>query len=455
MRISSCFFVPVAMLCASAAAAAGPWTLHDAVGASHKLKLSGSFRTRYETLTGQFRPGLDDDDDILLFRTTLFAEYDFGPIRIGGELYDSRAYDVDPGSPVSNNEVNALEPAQLYIGVDLGEALGAGSATAVDAGRFTMELASGRLVTKENFRNTTNGFTGARLSWTGKGKQNVTLFATMPQIRRPEDKASILDNEVEWDDESSDYIFYGGVATLPKLVGPASFDVYFMALEEDDPGGRATRNRHLYTPGARLLLAPHPGGWDYEFEAAYQFGHIRASTAADAVRQDVSAGFVHAEVGRTFGGDFSPRLSAELDYASGDGSGGKYGRFDTLFGSRTSDFGPTSTYGPLGRANIISPRLTLETARGPWDSLLSYRAAWLASRSDSFASTGVRDPAGQSGHFAAHQVEVRVRRWLVKDLLRAELGGAALIDGEFLERAPNATGHGDTLYGYSALQLTF
>src|SRR3546814_4309816 len=59
-----------------------------------------------------------------------------------------------------------------------------------------------------------------------------------------------------------------------------------------------------------------PGHADYELEAAYQFGDIRASSTADAAKLDVSAYFVHAEVGYQFKAPWSPRVSVEYDLRS-------------------------------------------------------------------------------------------------------------------------------------------
>src|SRR3546814_6436384 len=97
-----------------------------------------------------------------------------------------------------------------------------------------------------------------------------------------------------------------------------------------------------------------PGHADYELEAAYQFGDIRASSTADAAKLDVSAYFVHAEVGYQFKAPWSPRVSVEYDLASGDKRGRNYGRFDSLYGPRRSDFGPTGISGQLSSAEHTS-----------------------------------------------------------------------------------------------------
>ena len=324
------------------------------------------------------------------------ARVSFGR-HVGGELIDARAYSADRSGSVGTGEVNALELVQAYLGFDLGDVLGKGSETALEMGRFTMDLGSRRLVSRNNFRNTTNAFAGARVRWQGAGKGSVTAFYTLPLIREPADKDSILANAVKWDRESFDLVFWGGFASQP-VGGGATLEAYVYALDEDDSPKLQTRNRHLYTPGLRLFTAPSAGRWDYELEAAYQFGHLRENATAQARKLAVSAYTIHGEVGYRFAAPWSPRLALEYDRASGDRRGGRYGRFDNLYGSRRSDFGPTSTFGALGRSNISSLGLRLDVAPDErWDGFLHYSANWLDSASDSFATTGGRDPDGGSG----------------------------------------------------------
>jgi len=211
-----------------------PWTLDEALGNPEGLKVNASVRARYEALGDQFRPGLDKNDDLVTIRTDVFAEYRNGPIRIGGELVDSRAYFGDPGSAISTGEVNAFEPIQAYVGADFGSAIGKGSSSSLDLGRFVLDLGSRRLVARNDFPNTTTAFTGARFQWRGAGKEKLTLFYTYPQQRLPDDKASLLDNKVTLDKESNALVFWGGLFTKPKIAGAANLDLYFFGLREKD-----------------------------------------------------------------------------------------------------------------------------------------------------------------------------------------------------------------------------
>lgn len=87
-----------------------PWSLEDALGAPADLRISGTFRIRHDSIEGQPRPGFNAADDTLNIRTTIFAEYSAGPLRFGGEIYDSRVYFADAGTPIGTNEVNVVEP---------------------------------------------------------------------------------------------------------------------------------------------------------------------------------------------------------------------------------------------------------------------------------------------------------------------------------------------------------
>jgi hypothetical protein len=428
--------------------------LQAAIGDPDHFKLSGSVRVRYEALDGQPRTGLAAQADQLAVRTTLAAEYHAKGWRIGGEVYDSRDYFDRTG--ITANEVNALELVQAYVGADLGDALGAGTSAQVLAGRMTLNLGSRRLVAADDYRNTTNGYTGLRADLKTPRGTTATFIYTLPQVRLPDDLPSLRKARVEWDRESFDLRLWGGIVARPRTLGAATLELSYFRLQESDSPGRATRNRDLHTLSARIIRDPAPGRWDFEVEGIAQFGHVRASAAATAPPLDVAASFIHADAGYTFAGPARLRVSVEYDRASGDGAGKRYGRFDTLFGMRRADLAPAGIYNAIGRANISTPGVRLEIAPAKrFDAFAVYRALWLADRRDAFSSTGVRDPAGRSGSFAGHQVEGRARYWLVPGVLRAEVNVVWLAKGRFLKTAPNAPATGNTRYVASGVTATF
>ena len=442
----------------AAAEEGGPPTLQDAIG-SDDFTISASVRTRYESYENPFRSSGAEAADLLSFRTIVQAEYDAGPIRIGGQLQDARAYWADAGTPLSTADVNALELVEAYVTAELGEALGGGSTTEVTAGRFLLGLGSKRLAASPGFRNTANGFTGVRVDWSNADRgQSLTAFYTLPQQRLPSDRASLLANDVEWDRESDDLRFWGGIFSTPLADTGTKLELYGYGLDENDRADRATRNRHLLTLGSRLYAPSAKGKVDFELEGAYQTGTIRASTAAAAPKLDVSAYTLVAEVGYTFDHPSKPRLSLFGDVASGDDPGSaSYNRFDTLFGIRRGEWGPSSSlYGPLSRNNIrdFGMRFEIKPSKRV-DGFIAARAAWLDERTDAFAKTGIRDATGQSGRQAGEQLEARGRSWVVPDFIQLDVGGAVLAKGNFLRSAPNVSNTRDTRYVYADLYFKF
>ncbi len=407
-------------------------------------KVSGSMRIRYEVVAGQVRPGFNASDDLVNLRTTLFAEHHSGPLRVGAELYDSRAWGGDRATPISTNEVDTFEPVQAYVALDLKtKALGP---VTVQAGRSFLNLGSRRIVAADDYRNTTNSYTGLRVDLAPVGVR-TTLIYVQPHLRLPDGIDAVLDNRHRIDRESPSLVLWGAAAARPRTLGPATLEGTYFHVEERDAAGRPTRDRSLDTVGVRVMLDPKAGAFDYEIELMRQGGDVSVSAAPGAARQAVSAGFLHADLGYTYSHPLRPRLSAELDWVDGDRAGGKYNRFDTLFGMRRTDFAAAGLYSAIGRANMITPGVRLELAPpGKWDALVTARALWLDAREDAFSTTGVRDATGRSGRYAGAQLEGRWRYWLVKDRLRAEADAAWLSKGRFLKTAPNAPRTGDEHY---------
>lgn len=153
---------------------------------------------------------------------------------------------------------------------------------------------------------------------------------------------------------------------------------------------------------------------------------------------------------------WSPHLSLEFDYASGDGRSGKFTRFDTLFGMRRADLAPAGIYNALGRANLIAPGLRVKVSPSKRiDAFTAHWPIWLASRLDSFSTPGVRDPSGNSGRFAGHQFEIRVRYWALPKRLRLEWNGLLLAKERFLKDAPNAVAGGNSFYNSFNATVSF
>jgi hypothetical protein len=402
------------------------------------FSLSGTSRLRYEAIEGQARTGYNTSDDLVNLRTTLLAEYREGPIRLAAELWDSRVYGGNARSPITTGEVNPVELVQAFVEARAAAPFGAGSTATVQAGRFLLNLGSRRLVAADDYRNTTNGYTGLRADVAWRSGWTATAVYALPQQRRPDDPADLRSNAVALDREGFDLVLWGGLVSRARAIGTTMIETSFFHLGERVRPGRPTRDRSLNTLALRLIRNPVSGRPDFELEGMVQRGHVATGLAAAAPRQDAAAWFVHGDAGYTFSTAWKPRLSIEYDHASGDRPGGRYGRFDTLFGMRRADLGPAGLYNAFGRTNFISPGARVEAVPSTrTDVMATLRPIWLAAREDSFSTTGVRDPSGRSGTFAGTQFDARVRhQW--SQALRLEVDAVLLAKARFLHDAPNA-----------------
>jgi hypothetical protein len=419
------------------------------------LTLNGALRSRFDAIDGQYRSSGPVSDSMLSTRLVIFGAWDTGPARLGFELADSRAYPRQPNSTIGTGEINAMELVQLHATAELGDLLGDGSDTEVTMGRMVMDVGSRRLIGRPQFRNTVNGLTGVRLDRRdGAGNQLLLLWA-MPQIRLPREAARVRDNSVVWDRETTDQqiMLASHAWALPHN---GVVQLYAYGLLERDAPGFASGDRRLFTPGIRWFQPPRPGHFDHDIETVVQMGTVSTSSAATARRVDQRGWFIHATAGYTIPGAVNLRPAVVIDAASGDrfnpagsDTGATVTRFDTLFGARRWEWGPSSLYGPLNRNNIISPSLRLEANTGPWfDAFIAWRSLWLQSAQDQFAVTSLRSPTGALGRHAGNQFEARARYWPIKGRLKFDVGAVLLAKGRFLREAPGVRSQADTNYAY-------
>ena len=440
---------------APALAAEPPAPLQAAIGNPDWLHVSGTLRTRVETIAEGLRPGFLTDETLVMTRATLMLDIGNGPVHLVTELWDSRAFGIVPGSIASTGEVNTLEPVQALLAVDLGTPFGKDSRAALKFGRMVLNLGSRRLIAADDYRNTTNGYTGVRIDVTPLKDVNATFIYTLPQQRLPNSFADVRSKNFELDRESFDTVLWGGIAEWRHAIGKTSLEASGFQLTEHDSPGHPTRDRDLSTIDLRLHSDHGRGKVDHEVEGAWQWGRSRQALSNALPARAVEAWYVHADLGYTFDTGWAPRLSAEFDAISGDRPGGKYTRFDTLYGMRRADFSPGSLLSYIGRANMVAPALRLEIAPSPrTDGFVSARALWAESGTDSFSQTGVRDPTGRSGRFAGYEFDSRVRQWLVAKRLRAEANSVLYLRRGLLREAPNVP-RGELSYYFSAALIGY
>jgi hypothetical protein len=434
------------------------WNLHDTLKLPSWLSMSLEQRTRYETMDGQYKSGGIGGDQGIPLQTTLAMEARLGGFRIGGEFMDARQFGSDSGSGVNNTHVDGVDLIQGYLAWSDQNTLFSGLGTEVVVGRQTLNFGSRRLVARNVFRNTINSFEALKLRVVDYDHWQLNAFVSLPVNRYPTASADILDGQQQFDRADGRTWFSGAFLEMYNIAWNVNAEAYLYHLDEGDSRLNQTRNRRYFTPGMRFYIKPAKSEFDFSLEAIGQFGTVRASTnASDGKDLQHEAWYEHIDVGYTFDTAWKPRLAVEYDYASGDKNpnDGKDQRFDTLYGARRFDYGPTGIYGAFSRTNLNTP--DYKFAFSPLKDVqttFTHRFFWLAQSTDSWGSSGLQDRTGSSGDFIGHQLEI-TSRWDVNSSLNLETGWTHLFKGQFAKNAPTAPVGEDVDYFFVQSLLRF
>jgi hypothetical protein len=301
------------------------------------LELHAEQRTRYETIDARYRPTEVGSDQQLDFRTRFQARV--GTARWWGytEIQDSRIALDDSASTIGTGATVKTKIEQLHVGAAW-KNLGASKVNVtIEAGRFSRDIGSRRLISRNVYGNSTTNYDGALArastgTWSALALATRPVFYTYPTLVR---------------DPRYTHLSLSGLYLTNSRHRAAVAEVNGLAWRDGSGTAEASR-RSLNTFGARLSGNLGPGRRvEYETELAYQGGHVGARTH-DAWLQ-------HAQAGYNFtAAPWKPRVLAVWDYASGDAnpSDGRNDAFDPLIGDRRFEFGPIGLYGLIARSNL-------------------------------------------------------------------------------------------------------
>jgi len=290
----------------------------------------------------------------------------------------------------------------------------------VRAGRQNMEYGSGRLVDVREGPNVRLSFTGFKVlvkinSW------RIDGFAMRPDLDNP----GFFDNAPD-----HEKVFWGVYATRP-LSKSISLDTYYLGLNRKNATfQRGTAQEVRHSLGARIsrLIATERPGWDFDYEALWQFGtfgsaNIRAWTVAS------ETGFRLPTVA------LKPRFSAKADISSGDHpNSNTLGTFNALF-PKGNYFGVLATTGP-GPVNFIDIHPRVEGTL-PYNVAVSFDwiVHWRKSLEDGVYSVPgfLIRPAGDSrARFVGHRPGIEVR-WQANNHLYFQGDYGIFFAGRFLK----------------------
>ncbi len=425
-------------------AAETAWRLQDALSPPEGFSLGLVHGSRFESINGNPHAGASADDSMIVMRTLLDARYRRDGVEAQLELYDARQQLADDDAFVTNTAFNALEVLQATLRFDLPRDGG------IRLGRFTTDWGSRRFLARNRFRNAINAFDGFEWIQPLANGAVMRLLGSQVVRRLPADRRGLLDNKRVADESSSAQRFHAASLSLPSAAAPFNTDLFFFSLRESDSPGAQTRDRRIHSAGLRLLQTPASGAFDFELESLLQFGESKAAAGrADPAALDHRAFFQYAAAGYSFSN--SLRAVLEIDYASGDKDPFdlENGRFNSLFGVTTFEFGVVGLYQPFSRANLVTPGIRLfADPRPDLNIMVSWRHFWLEEERDSWGRTGRRYSGREKADsYLGRHLEYRIRWEAIPGNLQVDTG-AILLNAEGLVET-------DTRYAYFGLVLTF
>ncbi len=383
--------------------------------------VSGSFRVRYESLNNPIFPtssaAREQSNQSLSTRFIVNSTVSYQNLAATIEIRDSRVF-LDENDPtLTANQVNTLEPTQFFITYKLERESSLYEVSAIKVGRMELDYGSRRLLAKTAYRNATNSYDGIVVEARVADWQVHGVYV-LPVSRFPTDSESLDGNERAFDKSFSERKFFGVYAASKD--NNVKLQSYW--LKEDDSEALATRNRDLYTLSVDYTQ-PFDNGLITNIEVVGQTGtSFQTASANDTDEKDVRAYMLFGYVGKQV--TDNTFLRAEVDYISGDNdtSDDTISDFDTLYGVRRFDFGPTDVYQAMPRRNLkaVGLRSVSELAKAH-NIMLGYKAMWYQKAPQDVDS------------FIGHQVEARWR-YQVRPELRLVLGGAYLKKGEGFAR---------------------
>ena len=383
------------------------------------------YRVRFESRDDDIRrvpiTGLDQP---LLLRTRgyLGIKNILDPLRLTMEVTDSRrnhSQFVDDDRDV--NEMEVIQAfAEFYLpSILYSDARGNNRPLRLRLGRMAFEVLDRRLLGRNEWRNTTNNFDGARLTL----GQDYNDWQLDFMVLKP-----VLRNLTEPDSPNLDQTFSGLIGHWRSNSPAITLEPHYFRLQQQASATNNFRERDIHAPGLRIYgRAGKDNVFNYDVSAMAQFG--------DDGAEQQKATALTAEVGYSWQQPaWRPRLSLFYGYASGDRNpfDKTNNRFERFFGFAR----PWSADDYMIFENIHAPKLKLE-----FQPILGvrvdagYNLFWLASSTDRFnnllaGKSAHRDRSGNSGSYVGQSADIRVRFNLTTQLL-ANVGYSHFKNGEF------------------------
>jgi hypothetical protein len=392
------------------------------------LDLGLDYRFRYEYRDNDFRRQKEVTDQPLLNRERLYVGIKniFDPLRLGFEL--SNATRSNSHFAKDNRDVNEMEPIQAFGELYSKDLLGSERPTSLKFGRMAFEYLDRRLLSRNEWRNTTNTFEGLRMTL-GQQKNDwqLDVLALRPLIRFQE----------KLDQPDYAQSFYGMIGDIRRWSRYTTLQPYYLVLKQDgskvkygSDGKRVSSgvDRNIQTAGLRSYGLIQKTPLDYDLDYVSQWGEDGNA------KQDAKA--YNLELGYSPIMNWAPRFSTHYGYASGDVNPNdkKQQRFEKLFGFSR----PWSNNDYIQMENIRATKLRVEIE--PIQTLkIDFGYSWyqLASATDRWAAANLRDKKGLSGKNIGEEFDIRAR-YPITSKIATQVGYAYFMGGNFAKKTSQA-----------------
>jgi hypothetical protein len=306
-------------------------------------------------------------------------------------------------------------------------------------GRQVLSYGDERLVGGLEWVNQARVFDAAKLQYTAD-KWSVSAFTSSV--------VSAVDgefNKSDWiDSDATRDQFFSGVYFSTTWLDVQTTDVYAFHLSENS----ATGDTNFATLGTRVKADPKKlGGFDYELEAALQFGDVKG--------KDLSAFAAHAGAGYVWQNDWKPRVFFEYNYATGDANpaDGETETFQNLFPTNHKFYGYMDVF---SWQNMHNPAISFScqphktvTAR------LDYHMFWLDETADAWyranGVTQVRKPDAAADSYVGSEIDLTLTYKPMKQLSFIA-GYSYFFTGDYLSQSG---ANDDAQFAYVGAQLDF
>lgn len=398
---------------------------HIALDPARNSHLSFGMELRFRTeMYWNFNWGEVARDSYEWYRALPYADLHLGSnVRLFGQLIG--AWSTGGETPVSGVEDTGFELLQGFA--EFKVPLDGGADIMLRGGRQILSYGSERLIGARWGPNVPRSF-DAGLSSLLAPPWRVDAFYARPVHNRI---GSFNDS---FDQNKSLWSVYA-TRSLREISPVSGIDLYYIGYwnaEAEFEQGIGNELRH--TLGSRLFGGKD--GWDWNFEAAFQFGQFNA--------ESISAWSVASDTGYTFlQMPFTPRIGLKANIISGDSSPDSpvLGTFNPMF-PKGNYFGTIGLIGPYNLINV-HPSLSLRLSE-QWTLQGAAVLYWRESLGDGLynaAGNLVRPASGSPARYIGTQADVALawepRRWL-------SLGAtySLFLPGPFIaETGPSQTVH--------------